>query len=88
VNKKLLTIEEAFSLYADNHLCPGISPKTIDAQRHAFFCGFNACFAAFDAMAELSWEDEDDGDEAWQQLRAEFERFAQAIVSGEISIHQ
>jgi len=56
-------------------------------QRHAFFCGYKALLDAFDELAEISDIDENEGDRAWQSLHAEFERFAQAIVSGENSIH-
>ena len=83
----MLTIEREFTDYVVRHLCSHIKPHRRFEQRHAFFCGFKACLDAFDVIAEISDEDEDEGDKAWQVLQAEFERFAQAIVSGEITIH-
>ena len=82
----MLTIEQAFVNYVRDHMLPSISSEATK-QRHGFFCGFNACLNALDDVAEISDSDEDAGDKAWQVLHAEFERFAQAIVSGEITIH-
>ena len=85
--KPMPTIEQQFANYLiDNWMRP-ISREMTSNQRHAYFCGFKACLDALDDVAEISDTDENAGDTAWQVLHAEFERFAQAIVSGEITIH-
>jgi hypothetical protein len=38
-------------------------------------------------LAEITDNDEDEGEQAWQQLHAEFERFAQSIDCGDLSIN-
>ena len=85
--KSVPTIEQEFQKYVIDHLMPRVSREMRFNQRHAYFCGFKACLDALDDVAEISDTDEDAGDKAWQVLHAEFERFAQAIVSGEITIH-
>jgi len=85
--KSMPTIEQEFQKYVVTCLSSGISSKMRSNQRHAYFCGFKACLDALDDVAEISDTDENAGDKAWQVLHAEFERFAQAIVSGEITIH-
>lgn len=81
------TIEQEFAIYVIRHLRPSIGRRKRFDQRHAYFCGFKACLDAFDVVAEISDKDEDEGEKAWQVLQAEFERFAQAVVSGEVTIH-
>ena len=80
MNKQITTIEQEFENYV-------ISRGMRSDQRHAYFYGFKACLDALDVVAEISDTDENAGDRAWQVLHAEFERFAQAVVSGEMTIH-
>jgi hypothetical protein len=81
------SIEKAFSRYCINHLVTSIGDNQRNNQRHAFFCGFKACLTAVDQLADLLDKDEDECEKAWQILDAEFERFAQAFVSGEDTIN-
>jgi hypothetical protein len=83
----MVTIEQGFKNYVHDHLLARVSREMRFNQRHAYFCGFKACLNALDDVAEISDADENEGDKAWLGLHAEFERFAQAIVSGEITIH-
>ena len=55
--------------------------------RRPFFCGFAACLRAVDALAEVTYEDENEGDLAWQRLQAEYEKFATAQNMGESSVN-
>lgn len=84
---KVPTIEECFQIYVDTHLGPSVDPFTEDEQKRAFFLGFQSCFVAFDAIAEIQDTDEDAGEEAWKQLDAEIERFAIASDFGSKSTH-
>lgn len=83
---KIPSIEECFQMYVDTHLS-GPDPLTEDEQRRAFFLGFQSCFTAFDAIAEIQDTDETAGNDAWERLDAELERFAIASDFGIKSTH-
>lgn len=85
--KQIPTIEQEFARYVTGYLNTTIDPIAEADQRVAFFCGFEACLRTVDILAELTFNDEDAGENAWQQLAAEFERFAQASAEGEITIN-
>ena len=85
--KRIPTIEQLFAQYVTGYLDKEIDPVAEENQRIAFFCGFEACLRTVDILADLTFNDEAAGDNAWQQLGAEFERFAQALAEGEITIN-
>jgi len=85
--KPIPTIEQQFARYVTGYLSAVIDPIAEDEQRTAFFCGFEACLRTVDILAEVTFNNEAAGENAWQQLAAEFERFAQASAEGENTIN-
>jgi len=81
------SIEQEFAKYCVNHLVTRIGADQRNNQRHAFFCGFRSCLDSVEELADLLDKNEDECEKAWQVLYAEFERFAQAFVSGEDTIN-
>ncbi len=83
------TIEACFAFYLEYSKRSAKSTSAaIEADdRLAFFCGFEACLLAVERLAEIGDRNEDEGEQAWQQLQAEFERFAQSIDCGVLSIN-
>jgi len=82
--KTMPTIEELFEVYYMTNAACG---SDFQEQRTPFFCGFAACLRAVDALSEVAWENEDEGDLAWQRLQAEFDKFATGKNLGESSIN-
>lgn len=78
------SIAKCFEIYREC-TTPGLDPLTEEEQRIAFYCGFEACMQAIDAIAEITDKSEGAGLEAWESLQAEFDKFATENESGEIS---
>ena len=78
------TIAECFETYLRAHESD-VDPLTEDQIKQGFFCGFWACLCALDALAELTAKDEGEGDQAWQRLHAEYDRFCQSTSDGKLS---
>jgi len=76
------SIETCFEIYVRTVLTGDVNNPNAD-QRLGFFCGFHSCLLAVEALAEISDKDADEGDNAWQGLLAEFERFAASHEYGE-----
>lgn len=74
--KAIPTIEHNFAIYADTQMRADLGPIAEDEGRRAFFCGFNACLVLVDLLAEISFENPDNGATGLEQLHAEFEKFA------------
>lgn len=81
------TIDSCFAVYLQSQFSNGTDPITESDQRRPFFCGFIACFKAFDTLAQITYEDLDQGDNAWQTLQAEFDQYAQQELEGDHSIN-
>lgn len=85
--KAIPTIDHCFAVYIKNQYSSGIDPITEDDQRRPFYCGFVACFKAFDDLAVITHEDANEGDKAWQRLQAEFDQYAQREAEGDNTIN-
>lgn len=83
------TIEACFTLYLEySKRSAGSTSAAIEADdRLAFFCGFEACRLTVYRLAEITEMSEEEGEQAWRQLQAEFERFAQSVDCGVLSIN-
>jgi len=71
----------------DTQIQIGIDPIITDQYRKAFFCGFKSCLESINVLAEIATTDEDAGENAWQLLQAEYEKFATECDLGEESIN-
>ena len=79
------TIEHCFAVYLRTLAQSDIDPFAEDEQRRAYFCGFESAMIALDSLAEVSEKNEAEGEQAYQLLRAEFDKFATEVECGKKS---